>query len=141
MTDCTFCAILAGKLPASIVYRDDVCCAFMDIRQADNPGHVLIIPIEHASNLAELDEETGGHLFRTAQRVAAALRRSGIRCEGVNLFLADGAVAGQDVFHVHLHIFPRYRGDGFGMRVGPTYGQHISREGLDAAAEAIRRAM
>ena len=114
MSDCVFCGILAGRLSASIVFRDDVCCAFLDI-QPINPGHVLVVPIAHAACLAELDAEVGAHVFKVGQRVAAALRGSGLRCEGVNLSLADGAVAGQEVFHVHLHVIPRYAGDGFGL--------------------------
>lgn len=140
MTECVFCDILAGKLPASVVWRDDVCCAFMDI-QPVNPGHVLVIPVEHAACLAELDGEIGAHAFRVAQRVAGAIRNSGLRCEGVNLFLADGEVAGQEVFHVHLHVFPRYRGDGFGLRFGPEYGNRPGRAALDEVAGQIRAAL
>jgi histidine triad (HIT) family protein len=123
-----------------MIYRDDLCCAFVDI-QPVNPGHVLVIPIQHADYLADLAEETGAHMFRIAQRVAAAIRSSGIACEGVNLFLADGEAAGQEVFHVHLHVFPRYEGDGFGLRMGPEYGNLPSRTELDAIAETLRQAL
>lgn len=137
MNRCIFCDILAGKSPASFVYRDEVCSAFMDI-QPVNPGHVLVIPNAHATHLAQLPPETGAHMFQVAQRIAQALRQSGVRCEGVNLFLADGEAAGQDVFHVHLHVFPRYRGDGFGFRFGPQYGQRPERAELDMLADKIR---
>ena len=136
MTTCIFCGILEGRTPASIVFRDGVCCAFMDIRPV-TPGHVLIIPTRHAATLAELDEESGAHMFRIAQRTAQALRTSGLRCEGVNLFLADGEVAGQEVFHVHLHVIPRNRGDGFGLRFPPRYGRVSSRLELDDIAKQI----
>jgi histidine triad (HIT) family protein len=112
----------------------------MDIQPA-NPGHVLIVPNRHATYLADLDEESGAHMFRVAQRVAQALRHSGIRCEGVNLFLADGEAAGQEVFHVHLHVFPRFRGDGFGLRFGPHYPERPARAELDALAEKVRAAL
>lgn len=137
MTDCAFCKILSGDLPASVVYKDDLCWAFMDT-QPVNPGHVLVIPTRHAASLGELDQESGPHMFRTAQRVAQALRESDLRCEGINLFLADGAVAGQEIFHVHLHVLPRYTGDGFGFKFGPHYGRRPPREDLDRAAEQIR---
>lgn len=140
MSDCVFCGILAGRLPASVVFRDDVCCAFLDI-QPVNAGHVLVVPRTHAACLAELDAEIGAHVFKVGQRVAAALRESGLRCEGVNLFLADGEVAGQEIFHVHLHVIPRYAGDGFGLRFGPSYGTMPAREQLDAVAARIRRAL
>ena len=137
MTDCLFCRILAGELPANFVCRDELACAFLDIRPV-NPGHVLVIPIEHAASLAELDEERGGHLFKVGQRVAAALRASDLRCEGVNFHLADGAAAGQEVFHVHLHVFPRFRGDGLGLRFGPHYREKSDREELDSIAARLR---
>ena len=140
MGECVFCGILAGELPSSIVYRDNLCTAFMDI-QPVNPGHVLVIPNQYAPFLADLDEDTGAHLFRIAQRLARALRHSGVRCEGVNLFLADGEAAMQDVFHLHLHVIPRYEGDGFGLRFGPSYLQRPPRWELDRAAEAIREAL
>ena len=136
MNTCVFCDILAGELPSSVVFKDDLCWAFMDI-QSVNPGHVLIIPTYHAPSLAELDEESGAHMFSVAQRIAAALRDGGIRCEGVNLFLADGEAAGQEVFHVHLHVFPRYMGDGFGLRFAPEYGNRPTRAELDTMAGRI----
>jgi histidine triad (HIT) family protein len=138
--DCIFCQILAGQAPASFVCRDERCSAFMDI-QPVNPGHLLVVPNTHAPYLAELDGETAAHLMRVAQRLAAALRASGLRCEGVNLFLADGETAGQEVFHVHLHVMPRYAGDGFGLRFGPHYGRRPPRRVLEGAAEQIRRAI
>lgn len=137
MTDCVFCDILANKRPSSQVYQDEKCTVLMDI-QPVNPGHMLIVPNRHASNLAELDEDTGAEMFRIAQRLARALRRSGVKCEGVNLFLADGEAAMQDVFHVHLHVFPRFVGDGFGLKFGPAYGNRPSRQTLDETAQKIK---
>jgi histidine triad (HIT) family protein len=139
MSDCIFCQILSGKLSASIVYQGDRCTALMDI-QPVNPGHVLVIPNNHEAYLADLDEQIGADLFRVTQRIAVALRHSGIKCEGVNLFLADGEAAGQEVFHVHMHVFPRYGGDGFGLKFGPRYGIKPERIELNAMAERIRKA-
>ena len=137
---CVFCEILAGEEPASFLYRDDRCSAFMDI-QPVNTGHLLVIPNRHARRLADLDEETGASMFRVAQRLAGALRQSGLRCEGVNLFLADGEAAGQEVFHVHLHVIPRYHGDGFGFRFSPAYFKLPERPDLDQLAEQIRSSL
>jgi histidine triad (HIT) family protein len=111
----------------------------MDI-QPVNPGHVLVVSTEHASSIGELDSETAAHLMKIAQLMTKALRSSGLRCEGVNLFLADGQAAGQEVFHAHLHVFPRYRGDGFGLRFGPHYVKRPRME-LDEAARQIRQAL
>ncbi len=116
MTDCVFCAIVAGQVPASVVYADDDVLAFLDIRPI-NPGHTLVIPRAHATDLAELDPEVGGRVFQVAQAVAAAVRASDLPCDGVNLFLADGVAAGQEVFHSHLHVVPRRRGDGFRLAI------------------------
>jgi histidine triad (HIT) family protein len=71
----------------------------------------------------------------------AALYASGLRCEGVNLFLADGEAAGQEVFHVHLHVIPRFEGDGFGLTFGPDYADGSDRERLERTAERIRDAL
>ena len=139
MLDCVFCEILAGRLASSRLYQDERCTAFMDI-QPVNPGHLLVVPNVHAAFLADLDEETGAQMFRVAQRLAGALRRSGVRCEGVNFWLADGEAALQEVFQAHLHVLPRYAHDGFGFRFGPTYFQRPDRAELDAIAGQIRAA-
>ena len=137
---CVFCEILAGEEPASFLYQDDRCSAFMDI-QPVNPGHLLVIPNHHARNLADLDEETGAQMFRVGRRLAGALRQSGVRCEAVNLFLADGEAAGQEVFHVHLHVIPRYPGDGFSLRFSPAYFELPERPELDQLAQRIRSSL
>lgn len=138
--DCVFCKIVLRETPASVIDEDDRIMSFLDIRPI-NPGHVLVIPKDHAASLAELEPSLGGRIFERGMAVAAALRRSGVRCEAVNLHLADGEAAGQDVFHVHLHVFPRYRGDGFGLRVGPNYGRVANREELEAIAAKLRAAI
>ena len=140
MDDCVFCRIAKETAPASTVYSDERVLAFMDI-QPVNQGHVLVIPKAHAAQLSELDPETGGHMFKAAMRLAEALRRSGVKCEGINVVLADGEAASQDVFHVHLHVIPRFRGDGFGLKFGPKYGFKPSREELDETAGEIQKAM
>jgi histidine triad (HIT) family protein len=140
LSDCVFCEIVRGAAQSSPVYADDIAVAFMDI-QPVNEGHILIVPRDHAAGLDELERETGAHLFRVAMDLSRALRRSAVRCEGVDLFLADGEAAGQEVFHVHLHVIPRYRGDGFGFRFGPGYRDLPGRAQLDQVAADIRQAM
>ncbi len=136
---CVFCRILAGDIPASVVYEDDYSLAFLDI-QPITPGHVLLIPKVHAASLIELDQASAARLMIVAQKVDQALRQSGLACEGVNLYLADGAAAGQEVFHVHLHVFPRFAGDGFGLRLSESYHQPPGRAKLDQNAILIREA-
>ena len=132
---CIFCEIIAGRADASAVYEDDGALAFLDLFPI-NPGHTLVIPKTHAANLAELDGADGERVFAVAHRVACALRECGVRCEGVNLFLADGEVAGQEVFHVHMHVIPRYEGDGFGLRIANK--DMAERESLNEVAERLR---
>ena len=132
--DCVFCAIVAGQAPASRVYEDDRVLAFLDIRPV-NPGHTLVIPRRHYAFLAELSEADGARLFVIAQRVAAAIRRSRVRCEGINLFLADGEVAFQEVFHCHLHVLPRFAGDAF--RINADWSVSPARAELDTIAKRL----
>jgi histidine triad (HIT) family protein len=103
-----------------------------------NDGHAMVIPKQHVAALADLDEAAGRQLFTIAQRTAAAIRASGLRCEGINLFLADGEAAFQEVFHLHMHVFPRFRGDSFQLLADWSY--QPSRAQLDAAAHAITQA-
>ena len=112
----------------------------MDIRPV-TPGHLLVVPIVHGPYLSDLDPAVGGTLFSMAQRLAGAARRSSLKAEGINLFLADGEVAGQEVFHVHLHVLPRFRGDGFGLKFPPDYGRQAERSRLDEDAAAITKAL
>lgn len=112
----------------------------MDI-QPINPGHVLIIPNKHAARLSELDEETGAHLFKIAIRISRALPKSGLRFEGLDVLIPDGEGAGQEVYHTHLHIFPRFKGDGFGLKFGPDYTKLPDRAKLDEIAEQIKNTL
>jgi diadenosine tetraphosphate (Ap4A) HIT family hydrolase len=140
MDPCVFCEIVAGRSPASVVARDDRSIAFMDIRPV-TPGHLLVIPTAHLPSLADLPDNLAAHLFLVATRLAAAVRRSGLRCEGVDLFLADGEAAGQEVFHAHLHVIPRWAGDGFTIKVAAYDAPAPERAELDANAAAIRGAL
>jgi histidine triad (HIT) family protein len=140
LKDCVFCQIVAGTAPASVVYSDERVLAFMDVLPV-NPGHVLVIPKAHAARLSELEEVTGAQIFRVALRVSKGLARSSVRCEGVTLLLADGEAAFQEVPHVHLHVVPRFKGDGFGLKFGPKYGRRPERKELEAIAGSIRGAL
>ncbi len=135
---CIFCKIARREAAASIVYEDERTLAFLDIRPI-NPGHTLVIPKAHVAMLADLPPEDGGRIFQTGMRVATALRESRVKCEGVNFHLADGEVAGQEIFHVHLHVFPRYSGDGVGLRMGPRYGAMPARAELEGLATRMRK--
>jgi histidine triad (HIT) family protein len=135
--NCVFCAIIAERAEASFVHRDEVVVAFMDINPV-TPGHILVVPREHLPALNDVPRSVGARMFTVAQQLAAALRASDLRSDGINLFYADGKAALQEVFHAHLHVFPRYPDDGFTIHA--NWGTKPSREDLDAIAENIRAA-
>lgn len=137
---CIFCEIIAGRVEASILYRDESVCAFMDI-QPVNPGHILVVPTAHAVGLGDITADDAASVFLAARRMACALKSSGLPCEGVNLFLADGEAAMQEIFHFHLHVFPRYSGDGFGLTFANRYHQKPTRAEIDVSANAVRAAL
>jgi histidine triad (HIT) family protein len=136
---CIFCQILAGAADASFVYRDDDVAAFMDVRPITQ-GHVLIVPTEHHVVMDEVPETTAGRMLSVAGQIARALPNV-VRMEGYNLFVANGEPAGQEVLHVHLHVLPRYRGDGFGIRFPGGYGKLAGRDELNELAVRLRGLM
>lgn len=137
---CIFCRLLGGQAPASFVHRGDRVSAFLDI-QPVAPGHLLVVPHAHAESLAEISGEDLMCMMTVARRLAIALRVADLPCDGVNLFVADGEAAGQEVAHVHLHIIPRCRGDGFGLRFPKDYGTRPPRRELDRLAAELREAV
>jgi len=134
--DCVFCQIVAGTAPASFAYQDDAVVVFMDI-QPITRGHMLVVPRRHAVLMNDVDEVTATRTFEVAYKMAKTVRGS-LGAAGLNLFVADGAVAFQDVPHFHIHIIPRYEKDGFGLTFPPTYGQPPSRDELESLAASLR---
>jgi diadenosine tetraphosphate (Ap4A) HIT family hydrolase len=135
---CIFCRIVAGKEKASFVAQGTDAVAFLDLHPI-NEGHTLVVPRKHAISIGDVDEVAAVAMWSMARRIAAALRLSGLRCEAINLFLADGAAAGQEVFHSHLHVIPRFEGDGFGIKFPPHYGAAAERKALDDIAARLRK--
>jgi histidine triad (HIT) family protein len=136
MNNCIFCKIINKELPVSLVFEDNICLAFLDINPIAE-GHVLVIPKQHHERFVLLNNETVGHLFKIGQKVLKAIEDSDIRCEGANLFLSDGTVAGQEVMHSHLHIVPRFKNDN--QKVGFIHSDSIQypRKRLDEIATKI----
>lgn len=133
-----FCDILRGDSPATFVHEDDTVVAFMDI-QPITQGHMLVVPREHAVLMADLNETASMRTFRVARDLAAVVRQT-LGAGGVNLFVADGEIAFQDVPHFHVHVIPRYESDGFGLTFPRNYSEPRSRAELEAIASAIRSA-
>jgi diadenosine tetraphosphate (Ap4A) HIT family hydrolase len=136
--ECVFCDIAAGRADASVVFEDETVVAFMD-RFPATRGHLLVVPRVHAEGLEDLDADTGAHAWSVGQRLARALRASEIPCEGVNLLVCDGEAALQTVFHFHLHVIPRYAGDGWTLSDAAL--PERERSLLDSDARAIQGAL
>jgi histidine triad (HIT) family protein len=134
--ECVFCEILRGDSPASFTYQDDTVVAFLDVQPITH-GHMLVVPRDHAVLMSDLNETVAMRTFRVARQLASAARRV-LGATGVNLFVADGETAFQDVPHFHVHVIPRYPGDGFGLTFPPTYDHPPSRAELETIASAIR---
>jgi len=134
MSDCVFCKIMAKQIPATVVHEDEHTLAFMDIGQV-NPGHVLVALKKHAENIFALDEAQAAALFIAAARVARAIRGA-FEPQGLSVYQANGAAAGQTVLHLHIHLVPRYEGDGMAL-TWPV--KNPPREKLEGYAEKIRK--
>ena len=113
MTDCVFCKLRDGQIPSMKIFEDDMTIAFMDINPI-NSGHCLVITKAHAANLYEAEVTDLQAAVATAQRVAVAIRE-GLKPDGLNMLQANGPAAFQSVLHFHLHLIPRWNGDGKGF--------------------------
>lgn len=133
---CVFCAIAAGREPASVVWEGALALAFMDLRQP-TPGHVLVIPRAHIPDLLSLDDGTGAALMAGVARVARAVADA-FAPDGLNLWQSTGAAAGQEVFHLHLHVLPRRIGDGLFRVYGGAPPRPSPRAALDSLAAEVR---
>lgn len=134
--ECVFCRIRDGQLPSTRVAEDARAFPVMDINPISE-GHVLIITKAHAENLFDVDEEDLAAAARLARRVAAAIRK-GLAADGLNLVQANGKAAFQSMWHFHIHLIPRWLGDGKGFDWTLVPGDP---ERMRAAAERIRAAL
>ncbi len=131
MPDCIFCKIVAGELPSFKVYEDADTLALLTI-QPVNPGHTLVIPKKHEKNIFEATPEVWSKVQETVRKVAVAIEK-GMNADGVNLMMNNREHAGQVVDHVHIHLIPRYKGDGLSlwphkpldMKEGPAIAEKI----------------
>lgn len=137
MDSCVFCKIIKGELPSQRVFESERIIAIMDI-QPVNSGHVLIIPKDHQQSMNDLHSDYLQELMIVAQKVGRAYKKTKIKCEGYNLFLANGEAAFQEVPHVHLHIFPRYKKDGFGLKFSDSYAKKPPISDLETIANEIK---
>ena len=108
--NCIFCKIANGEIPSKTLYEDDKFRVILDLGPASK-GHALILPKDHYANLYELPDETAGEVMKLAKRMAVQMTER-LGCEGFNLVQNNGELAGQTVFHFHMHLIPRYCDDG-----------------------------
>ncbi len=107
--NCIFCKIANGEIPSSTLYEDEKVRVILDISPASK-GHALILPKEHYANIYEISDEMAGHVIKTARKMAKKMQEE-LGAEGLNLVQNNGELAGQTVFHYHMHLIPRYQGD------------------------------
>ncbi len=111
MENCIFCQIVAGKIPSSKLYEDEHVLSFLDINPI-NHGHSLVIPKRHFQSIIDIDEEDIKRCFAVTKKVAMAIKDA-LQCEGINIIQNNFRAAGQVIDHFHIHIIPRFEGDGF----------------------------
>lgn len=131
--------IVRGTQPSVKLFEDENVIAFMDFKPITK-GHILIMPKKHAEFLTELDDNLAGEMITLAKKVGKALRKSKLNCHAVNYIMSDGAEAGQRIFHAHMHIIPRYRGDGFGLRMPERDDDETDEKKLERIVSKIRKA-
>ena len=131
--DCIFCKLANGVFPTNSIYEDDDFNAILDASPA-NRGHALILPKQHFDNLHTADDEVLAKVMPLAKKIAAAIKQV-TGCDGVNIIQNNGPAAGQTVFHLHVHIIPRFDDDKFKLVWDP---KSFSDEELAATAEELR---
>ena len=109
--DCLFCKIIAGEIPSDKVYEDDTVFAFLDLHPL-NIGHTLVVPKAHAANLYDTPDETLSNIATVIKKLSIAIK-STQSADGINIEMNNDPAAGQIIFHAHIHIIPRFSGDGF----------------------------
>lgn len=114
--NCIFCKIIAGEIPSYCVYEDDDFRAILDVNPSAK-GHVIILPKKHAANIFELPDEYAAKVMVVAKKIAKALKET-YHCDGVNILQNNGEAAGQTVFHLHVHVIPRFNGDTDTINIG-----------------------
>jgi histidine triad (HIT) family protein len=133
MSDCIFCGIAAGTMSAERVYEDERTVAFLDIFPAAD-GHVLVIPRAHADDIHSLDPADVAAVAQTAQIIAGRVSGA-LATDGITITQANGRAAGQSVFHYHVHVIPRFEGDGI---LRPWTPGHASPEELTRMGALLR---
>lgn len=132
--NCIFCKIIGKEIPSTTLYEDDDFCVIMDISPASY-GHAIVLVKKHVPNIYELDEDLASKAFVVASKVAKAMKEE-LKCDGLNILQNNGEAAGQTVFHLHIHLIPRYNDDQVNITWKP--GKYEAGEAA-SIANAIRK--
>jgi histidine triad (HIT) family protein len=133
---CEFCKIATKELPASYIYEDERTMAFLDIRPLSE-GHTLVMPKKHYETIFDVPDEEIAYLFKIVKKVASAVKKA-VNAEGITISQHNGRAAGQAVFHVPVHVIPRYEGQRMLRREEALALSESGREELDRVARKIR---
>ncbi|SIS47469.1 HIT family protein [Salimicrobium flavidum] len=136
MSDCIFCKIVNGDIPSAKVYEDEEVYAFLDLSQVTK-GHTLVVPKQHTKNIYETHPQVASNLFARIPKIATAVKEA-FGADGVNIVNNNDEAAHQSVFHLHIHVLPRYgQGDGFGLKWEDN-SESTTQEQLQETAEKIK---
>ena len=133
-SNCIFCKIIEGEIPSVSVYEDEDFKAILDVAPSAR-GHVIILPKKHAANIFELPDEYVSKVMVVATKIAKAVKVT-YHCDGVNILQNNGEAAGQTVFHLHVHVIPRFKGDTDTINIG--WKPMDTPEDMEAIAEEIK---
>jgi histidine triad (HIT) family protein len=136
VSECIFCKIINNEIPSRKIYEDEDIIAFLDLTQV-TPGHTLVLPKKHVSDIFEYDKELAATVFSQIPKIARAIKQSDSTITGMNIVNNNGSVAYQSVFHSHIHLIPRYtKDDDFSMAFGDNSNSHTDEE-LDHIVTSI----
>lgn len=130
--DCIFCKIISGEIPSRTVYEDDSYKAIMDVSPASR-GHVIILPKNHAANIYEISDDEAAGAMIVAKKIALAMKEA-LGCDGINILQNNGEAAGQTVFHLHVHVIPRYENDTVNIK-----WKQLEDVDIEAACDEIKK--
>jgi len=133
-----FTKIIKREIPANIIYEDDLVIAFLDISQA-TLGHTLVVTKREYENIFELDDKISAHLYKVVVKLSKAINKA-FNPSGLNILNNNGQVAGQTVFHYHIHIIPRYNESDVNFTLANNYGL-ATQEELEKRCKAIQSAL
>lgn len=135
INNCIFCSIIGHEIPSATIYEDEKVIAILDIAPSAK-GHTVLIPKNHSKDIFEIPEEEAAHIFTVAKKIGKALKEE-INCDGINILQNNGKAAGQTVFHLHVHVIPRYENDAVNLTWTP--GEYKEGEMQSLAQALVKR--